>query len=75
MDEQPLFPDLPIAVASPYLYADQHVLEPCLRCDGTGAMPNPHPRGSKAHWFWEPVCRKCNGAGKRLIFVGPVRDA
>jgi hypothetical protein len=74
-DEPALFPALPSLTAPPYQYADEHVLEPCLHCDGTGTVANPHPRGSARHWLWDPGCKRCNGVGKRLVFVGPVRDA
>lgn len=69
-----LFPDLPEAVAPRNLYADEHVLEPCLPCGGTGVLANPHPRSSKHHWFWDSTCQRCSGAGERLVFVGPARD-
>jgi hypothetical protein len=72
--EPPLFADLPDAVAPPYLYADEHVLEPCVPCGGTGRAENPYPYRHPRHWFWDPTCRSCNGVGKRLVFVGPVRD-
>lgn len=75
MDTDPLlFPDLPETTAPPYLYADEHVLEPCLPCGGTGRSQNPYP-ASSARWLWDPTCRGCNGVGKRLVWVGKVRDA
>lgn len=70
-----LFQDLPISTPPLYLYADKHVLEPCLRCDGTGKEANRIPYYvSDREALWDPTCRGCNGAGKRLVYVGMVRD-
>jgi len=73
MMDVPLFPDLPEAVAPRYLYADEHVLEPCLRCDGTG-KEHPPEWWSKARAAFHPTCRGCRGAGASLVFAGPVQD-
>jgi hypothetical protein len=74
-DEPLLFPELPEAVAPLYLYADEHMLEPCWRCDGTGKERPPEWWSrARVELYWDPTCRKCAGAGARLVFVGPVRD-
>jgi hypothetical protein len=73
-DDQLLFADLPIQERSPFRETDEHFLEPCSRCGGRGKEENPFPRWHWRHFFWDPKCRKCNGAGKRLVFVGKVID-
>lgn len=73
--EPALFPNLPTATPPLYLYADKHVLEPCLRCAGTGKEANRIPHYvSDRDLLWDPTCRGCKGVGKRLVYVGPVRD-
>lgn len=69
-----LFDDLPDVRAPLYLYADEHVLGPCVPCGGNGRLANPYSRRFRRFSLCDPVCRGCNGAGKRLTFVGPVRD-
>ncbi len=74
-NEALLFSDLPISTPPLYLYADKHVLEPCLRCDGTGKEANRIPYYvSNRDLLWDPTCRGCKGAARRLVYVGPVRD-
>ena len=73
--EPELFRDLPVQLPSPFLEADEHVLEPCGLCGGSGVEVNPFPRGSYRHFMWDPTCRKCQGAGKRLIYIGRAVDA
>jgi hypothetical protein len=73
--EGALFPDLPEQLPSPFRETDEHFLEPCSRCGGTGTEASPFPRGSYRHLMWDPTCRKCNGAGKRLIYIGRAVDA
>ena len=69
-----LFAELPIQEASPFRETDEHWLEPCSRCGGTGREESPHPRGSYRHLMWEPTCCKCDGVGKRLIYIGKAID-
>ena len=73
--EPELFSHLPVQFPPPFLEADEHVLEPCGICGGTGSEESPFPRGSYRHLMWDPTCRKCKGAGKRLIYVGRAVDA
>ena len=71
----PLFLGAPNQTPPDVLYSDEHVLEPCSRCGGTGREDNPFPTWDLRRDLWDPKCRQCDGAGKRLIFVGAVRDA
>lgn len=65
-----LFDALPDQTAPSHLYADEHVLEPCVRCSGTGVEKFPGPSWSPRRLLWDPTCRDCRGGGKRLIWVG-----
>ncbi len=69
-----LFPDLPEQAVPLFRQTDEHVLEPCSRCGGSGREENPHPRGSYRYMTWEPTCVRCGGAGARLIHVGRFVD-
>jgi DnaJ-class molecular chaperone len=68
-----LFADLPVQKPSPFRETDEHWLEPCSHCRGSGRA-EPERRGSVWHLIWPPVCRHCNGAGKRLIHAGKAAD-
>ena len=70
-----LFPSLPEQRAPSTLYADRHALEPCSRCGGTGREVCPYPSHYYVALTWDPTCRGCNGAGKRLRYIGLCVDA
>lgn len=66
MDVPGLFADLPVQHAPAAIETDQHVLEPCRRCSGTGRESCPYPRHYDVAMTWDPTCRGCNGAGATL---------
>ena len=69
-----LFEDLPEQHPPAILYADEHILERCARCKGTGREENPYPPSHRSHAEWDPVCRGCAGHGGRVLHIGAVRD-
>lgn len=71
-----LFEDLPVQPVPLRLYSDQHVLEPCPTCTGTGVNPEWPGDDEPAWWrdWFDPKCSACAGGGKRLLFVGPAVD-
>ena len=73
-DQLSLFADLPVQEASPFREPDEHFLEPCSRCAGTGTEECPYPRWHPRYILWNPACVKCHGAGKILTHVGPAID-
>jgi hypothetical protein len=70
-----LFPDLPEQHRPTNLYSDRHMLTPCTRCGGTGREDCPYPRHYYVALAWDPTCRGCGGAGRRLVYVGTMTDA
>lgn len=69
-----LFPSLPVQHAPAVIYTDRHALEPCTRCGGTGREACPYPSYYRVAMLWDPECRGCCGAGKRLRYVGACSD-
>lgn len=69
-----LFETLPEQRPPEIRYTDEHVLEPCSRCGGSGREACPYPRWSYRYANWDPTCRGCKGKGRRLIFVGRAID-
>lgn len=70
--QPPLFPELPTQEPPLVLWTDEHSLERCGRCDGTGRKACPYPRWYDVALMWDPTCRGCNGAGWRLRHWGRI---
>lgn len=71
----PLFPGAPEQHPPAVVWTDEHYLERCARCDGTGRVECPYPSRYSVAPDWDPTCRYCRGAGHRIWHVGKVRDA
>ena len=70
-----LFADLPDQVDDGLRSSDAHLLQPCSRCGGSGHEDNPFPRWHPRYLLWDPECRGCRGAGRKLIHMGKFTDA
>lgn len=68
----PLFPDLPSQEPPAVIWTDEHSLERCVQCNGTGRQKCWYPPWYDVAQTWDETCRHCRGAGRVLRHWGKI---